>query len=119
MVLQTTSKLQAGRAAIVTGASSGIGREIALRLAAAGTRVIAVGRDNDRLGHLAASADGIEPLVCDIAATSEAKRLVEASIAHHGPVDVLINNAAIQTDTRFDDEAYGVAEIENEIAINL
>jgi NADP-dependent 3-hydroxy acid dehydrogenase YdfG len=53
----------AGRVAVVTGASSGIGRAIALRLVAAGTTVIAVGRDKSRLDELplAAGQDGREP----------------------------------------------------------
>jgi NAD(P)-dependent dehydrogenase (short-subunit alcohol dehydrogenase family) len=56
-----------GRLAIVTGASSGIGRSVAMLLARRGARVVAVGRNRARLEELAALQDGIVPQIADLA----------------------------------------------------
>jgi 3-hydroxybutyrate dehydrogenase len=77
-----------GRTAMVTGAASGIGAACAVRLAAAGARVIAVDRDENGLADLARGTD-IEPLVCDLADLDAVSALPAA-------VDVLVNNAGIQ-----------------------
>jgi len=76
---------------MVTGASSGIGRETAVRLARRGARVVAVARSGDALKVLAASQPGIIPMVADL--TDEAQRA--ALIDSAGPLDVLVNNAGI------------------------
>jgi NAD(P)-dependent dehydrogenase (short-subunit alcohol dehydrogenase family) len=90
----------AGRVAVVTGASSGIGRATALKLAAAGVSVLAVGRHAERLGDLAAlvrAGDGvpIEALVADLTDPASATRIVEASESRFGGLDILINAAGI------------------------
>ncbi|MGH9072352.1 MAG: SDR family NAD(P)-dependent oxidoreductase, partial [Acidimicrobiales bacterium] len=54
-----------GSTIVVTGASSGIGRDAALRLARKGARVWAVARNGDRLAALAAECEGITPFVAD------------------------------------------------------
>jgi NADP-dependent 3-hydroxy acid dehydrogenase YdfG len=54
----------AGRVAVVTGASSGIGRAVALRLVAGGARVTAIGRDKTRLDALPAAAAALTPAGC-------------------------------------------------------
>jgi NAD(P)-dependent dehydrogenase (short-subunit alcohol dehydrogenase family) len=89
-----TSGALAGRVALVTGASAGIGAAIARRLAAAGAHVVLVARGRERL---AAVADGLgdrasaEPAdVCDPA---DADRVVAATVHRHGRLDVLVNNA--------------------------
>jgi short-subunit dehydrogenase len=101
--------------ALVTGASSGIGREIARQLAARGTHIVAVARDEDRLAALArevaeARADvEVEVLPADLAdpeqlAVVEA-RLADPDVDAHaaGPVDLLVNNAGFGTYGRFAD----------------
>jgi NAD(P)-dependent dehydrogenase (short-subunit alcohol dehydrogenase family) len=77
------------RVVVVTGGGKGIGRAIVARFAAAGERVIAVGRDRRALEASGAAADE----VCDV--TDEAE--VTALFERLGPVDVLINNAGIAT----------------------
>lgn len=80
-----------GLSVVVTGASSGIGRETAVLLARRGARVWAVARSADLLEELAATQPGITPLVADL--TNDAERA--ALVAAAGTVDVLVNNAGI------------------------
>jgi NAD(P)-dependent dehydrogenase (short-subunit alcohol dehydrogenase family) len=78
------------RQVVITGGAKGIGREIALRFAALGDRVLAVGRDEAALGELAAATDGaVQTAVCDV--TEEAS--VTELFAGLGAVDTLVNNA--------------------------
>jgi len=79
----------ATRTVVVTGGASGIGRATVQRFAAAGERVIALGRDADALAGL--GAEGVETHVCDV--TDEAA--VTETFAAVGAVDVLVNNAGI------------------------
>lgn len=60
------SELPQPRTAVVTGATSGIGRDIAIALADLGWRVIAIGRRGDELQALATHAPGVEPRVADL-----------------------------------------------------
>lgn len=87
---------QADRVAIVTGAGSGIGRAVAVDLAANGWRVALAGR---RVTHLAETADmiGPEALVhpCDVTHPAQVDGLFAATVARWGRVDLLFNNAGI------------------------
>jgi len=76
--------------ALVTGASSGIGRAIALELADLGLRVLAAGRDAQALAVLHTQHAGIVPVVCDLAHLPE----LYAQIADQA-IDVLVNNAGL------------------------
>jgi short-subunit dehydrogenase len=88
------------RNALITGASSGLGAGLALRLAARGTRVFAVARREDRLAQLAtdaaAAGDGeIVPVVldvCDTAAVAETVRRVDTE---SGGLDLVVANAGL------------------------
>lgn len=79
------------RVALVTGASSGIGKAIALELAAAGIRVLALGRDGKALDALGATA-GVVPVVCDLGNLPEVYRKIDGE-----EIDVLVNNAGLLT----------------------
>lgn len=90
----------AGRVAIVTGASRGLGRATALALAAEGVNVLAVARDEEQLGELerttAESVPGaIRGLCCDIADLDRVAELPARAEAEFGPLDILVNNAGI------------------------
>jgi NAD(P)-dependent dehydrogenase (short-subunit alcohol dehydrogenase family) len=85
-----------GRVALVTGAGSGIGRAVALRLAADGARVLAVDVVEERLSEIQATApDVIVGHVADIADPAACAAAVDAAIAAFGRLDVLANVAGI------------------------
>ena len=86
--------------AVVTGASSGIGREAAKALAADGWRVIALGRDPDRsaaalpeIRAAASSGQAVDMILADLSLMSDAARAAREVAALTDHVDVLINNA--------------------------
>ncbi|MDP9408214.1 MAG: SDR family NAD(P)-dependent oxidoreductase [Actinomycetota bacterium] len=83
------------RTVLVTGASSGIGRETAVRFARAGDRVVGVARHAPALDELAGQEPGIEAELCDLTRADERAALVERVLARHGRVDVLVNNAGV------------------------
>jgi NAD(P)-dependent dehydrogenase (short-subunit alcohol dehydrogenase family) len=89
-----------GKTAIVTGASSGIGRATALALGRSGGSVVAVGRDRMALQSLAAEmgADGVQRMATVEAELTEADaphEIVHAAIDRFGALDVLVNAAGI------------------------
>ena len=97
----------AGKVAIVTGASRGIGEAIAARLAQEGAKVVASARTADegesRLsGTLTQTIERITKaggearfVKADLASREDRERLVETAVASYGPVDILVNNAAV------------------------
>ncbi|MDT0403406.1 MULTISPECIES: SDR family NAD(P)-dependent oxidoreductase [Streptomyces] len=85
-----------GKVALVTGASSGIGRATALALSRAGARVAVGARRGDRLKSLAREAPG-ETLVLDLDVTDRGsvEEAVAATVDGFGSLDVLVNNAGL------------------------
>jgi NADP-dependent 3-hydroxy acid dehydrogenase YdfG len=85
-----------GKVAVVTGASAGIGAEIARQLAASGIRLVLTARREDRLRELAASLPGdVAILPADINDPETPERLLARALAKFGRVDILVNNAGI------------------------
>lgn len=85
-----------GRTAIVTGASSGLGRRFALCLASRQAQVVAVARRAGTLDTLADAADGfIRPVAGDVTDEKDVLRAVRAALDWTGHLDVLVNNAGI------------------------
>ena len=82
---------------LVTGASAGFGAEIARRFVAAGARVIAAARRDDRLAALAAElgADRVHALPLDVRDRGAVERALAALPAPFAEVDVLVNNAGL------------------------
>lgn len=87
------------KVAVITGASSGIGRAASLLFAQNGANVVAVGRIQSELGSLrdeARQKDGsIKAHLADITETSQVDRLVTETIEHFGRIDILVNSAGI------------------------
>jgi len=84
----------AGSRILITGASQGIGREIALQAAQAGASVLATARSADMLRSLASEAK-LETLVADVTSAADRQAMVQAMRDRFGGLDVLINNAGI------------------------
>jgi 3-oxoacyl-[acyl-carrier protein] reductase len=80
------------KVAIVTGASRGIGRGIAARLAADGASVVISARTGSDLAEVAAGI-GAAHLALDLRETPSAARLVEFALSTYGRIDILVNNA--------------------------
>jgi short-subunit dehydrogenase len=92
---------------IITGASSGIGKALALQLADQGAKVVLAARRIERLEEVMVECirRGGEALVVptDISDETQCKKLVEATVAEFGCVDTLINNAGMNVITLFDE----------------
>jgi NAD(P)-dependent dehydrogenase (short-subunit alcohol dehydrogenase family) len=86
-----------GRRVLITGASSGIGRATALKIAAAGGIPLLVARSEDKLAEVVAEIERAggtaHAYSCDLSDTDAIERLVERVMAEHPAVDVLVNNA--------------------------
>lgn len=83
------------KVAVVTGASSGLGEAIAIRLASRGMTVVAVARREERLAALAADHGGIVPHVADVRSIEDVDGLVARVAEEHGALHVLVNNAGV------------------------
>lgn len=79
---------------VVTGASSGVGEAIAVRLASHGTPVFAIGRNQERLAELKGRAEGIHVFKADVREPKALEAVYATIERDHGPIEVLVNNAA-------------------------
>ncbi|NOZ93952.1 MAG: 3-oxoacyl-[acyl-carrier-protein] reductase [Acidobacteria bacterium] len=90
------------RVALVTGASRGIGRAIAVKLAALGGVVVCAGRDETALGETLRLIEGqggsAEPAVFDVTDAEGAAAAVKEAQGRHGRLDILVNNAGLTRD---------------------
>ena len=83
-----------GKVCVVTGASRGIGRETALRLAGEGASVLLVARDEEGLRGVAAECgEHADYLACDVTDADADERIVATCAEQMGGIDVLVNNA--------------------------
>ncbi|MBA3549242.1 MAG: SDR family NAD(P)-dependent oxidoreductase [Nannocystis sp.] len=111
----------ADQVVVVTGASSGIGREVTIQLVNRGATVVAVARDLERLEALAASlalARGrIEVATADVAVWEQVRGVAEATVQQFGRIDTWVNNAAVSMYATVADST--VEEIARVIEVNL
>ena len=98
------------RTAVVTGATSGIGREVALQLAELGWRVIAIGRDREALAELSRRSERLVPHAADLL-TDELEELIPAQ------VDALVHAAGISPSTGVEETTPG--QWERVFALNV
>jgi len=91
-----------GRVALVTGASQGIGRACALKLAGAGAAVAVAARNQQNLEELVvqitAAGGNAAAFILDVGDEEQIKSVFKAALAHFGKIDVLVNNAGITRD---------------------
>lgn len=110
-----------GRVVVVTGASSGIGRATALRLAGRGATVVAAARTEARLREVSEEAAGgrgtVETTRCDVTDAADRAALVEGVLERHGRVDALVNNAGIGWEGLVEEMSAG--DVERLVATNL
>jgi 3-oxoacyl-[acyl-carrier protein] reductase len=91
-----------GKTALVTGASGGIGQDIARALHASGATVALSGTRRDALDALAAELEArVHVLTCDLSDKGQTEALVPAAEAALGGLDILVNNAGITRDMLF------------------
>jgi 3-oxoacyl-[acyl-carrier protein] reductase len=91
-----------GRVAFVTGASQGIGRACALKLATAGAVVAVAARNQDKLNEVVNEVTGAggsaTAFALDVTDEEQVKSAIKAAIAQFGKIDILVNNAGITRD---------------------
>jgi ribitol 2-dehydrogenase len=86
-----------GKIALITGASSGIGRAMANTLAAEGVKLVLVGRSAERLQAVAKKHSAVKSLVlpADLTKPADVERVASDSLAHFGRIDILLANAGL------------------------
>jgi len=86
-----------GKVILITGASSGIGRATAVKVADAGATVLLVARSVEKLESTKAEIEGAGGVAhihrCDMADMEDVERMADEVLAYHGQVDILVNNA--------------------------
>jgi NAD(P)-dependent dehydrogenase (short-subunit alcohol dehydrogenase family) len=105
-----------GKACLVTGGGSGIGLATARRLAAMGARVAVVGRDGAALQEVATEIGGLA-IRADVAEEAQIKEALARCVDAFGPLDVLVNNAAMMTFTPL--LQTDAASFDHVLAVNL
>ena len=102
--MSESGRALAGRHALITGASRGIGESIAAALAAEGARVSLIGRDEERLREVCATLGGAGHAAAIVADVTEARSVGEAFVTarrQFGPVHILVNNAGQAASAKF------------------
>lgn len=111
-------KLQ-GNKILITGATAGIGEALLNKFLSLDNQVIAVGRNQQNLQHLAQKDERIIPFACDISKTEDLDKLIMFVEQKHADTNVLINNAGIQHNYHFAEEPQLLVKIEQEINVNF
>ncbi len=85
-----------GKVAVVTGASTGIGRAVARELIGQGARVVIAARSRERLDEAAAAlGPACAAVVADVTRAADVRRLVDGTLESHGRIDILVANAGV------------------------
>lgn len=101
MQLSITADLK-GQVAVVTGASQGLGKAVAVALGANGATVVCLARNADKLkdtvAEIEAAGGKAEAVSCDVTDRAAAAAAIEGANEKHGKLDILVNNAGITRD---------------------
>jgi NAD(P)-dependent dehydrogenase (short-subunit alcohol dehydrogenase family) len=84
-----------GRVVVITGASSGLGVQMAEAASRAGARVVLAARRRERLEEVARSVPRADAVPADVAREEDRRRLIETAVERHGRIDALVNNAGV------------------------
>lgn len=106
-----------GHHAVVTGGGSGIGRAVALALAAAGAHVTVMGRRLPPLQEVAGESGSITAVRCDVTDPETVRRAFHDTVLEHGHVDILVNNAGAAPTAPF--HRLTTADWQQVMAVNL
>jgi NAD(P)-dependent dehydrogenase (short-subunit alcohol dehydrogenase family) len=91
----------AGKVALVTGGSAGIGRAVARAFAVQGATVVVTGRNAENLAQTVKLIDGdggtASQVVCDVTSSVDIERMVATTVERHGGLDIAVNNAGVFT----------------------
>lgn len=93
-----------GQVAVVTGASSGIGARSTQTLHAVGATVVAAARRADRLAEVTRGLPRASTACVDLSNPADRERLISSTLAEHGRIDILINNAGMSFGRSVEDE---------------
>lgn len=107
-----------GKVVVITGASSGIGRQLAVDFAKRGAKLALVARRKEKLletKNMLGNAVS-EIFACDVSKSSDVKKISQEIIAKFGAADILINNAGFNVHGEF--EKVSIREIENIMGVN-
>ncbi|CAG2104421.1 unnamed protein product [Medioppia subpectinata] len=103
----------AGKVALITGSSSGIGAATAILFAKSGANVVITGRNAERVSEVAKQCREVSPnglkaleVVADVTSDKDLQRLVDTTIKTFGKIDVLVNNAGIARGSKLEDKDY-------------
>ncbi len=101
----------------ITGASSGMGAELAKAALAVGERAVATGRDPDAVTSAVGAADNLLASELDVTESSDATTAVAAAVERFGRIDVLVNNAGRSFKGFF--EEMTAHQVDQQLAVNL
>lgn len=105
--MNTIEKKINGKVVVITGASSGIGKAIALKLAEHGAKVVLGARTKDSLARLAGqikkTGGEVKYITTDVTKKEDLRILIQTAISAYGRLDLLINNAGMSELSRIDD----------------
>jgi NAD(P)-dependent dehydrogenase (short-subunit alcohol dehydrogenase family) len=98
-----------GSTAVITGATSGIGRETALRFAKSGVNVVAAGRRKERLeelvGEIESKGSQALAVTTDVSDEAQVQNLIDKAIGRFGRIDTLVNNAGVGLAAKFEEQS--------------
>lgn len=104
---------------IITGATSGIGKALAVELSKRNNHIIAVARSEDKLKHLQNQLPSVTTIRCDLSVKQDVVDLAESLERENLKISVLINNAATQNTPKFSDPDFSFKAIQPEITTNF